>query len=419
MKKIFLIFFGILLAICFLEFCFHIVSLTIDFNKNHKSKEQFKNNQNINVVCIGESLTADQYTKYLEQDLEEKGITNVKVIDEGVGGINSDYIIDNVLNQVIEKDKPDIIVSMMGLMDESKDYRKIKALPVKSKILSLFYFYKFFNTNIKQNKQKIEEPDNSTINIHVDIELDKKYQKALAYYNNKEYDKAIEILKELDFESHIQKNVEHSMIDALKLSGKTKEVQDYVLKKLDKDIMFNLGQTIIIALETDNAEILKKVFNLKNKELFKKVVINSLQYVYILKECMKRFELYEELDELNKILNNIDNKDIVFEDKRLNPYTEKAIYNYRKLVETCKQKNIKLIIMSYPTLPVFPYKLFFKDFDNITYVSNQENFEKALKEKLYFDIFRDSFAGNFGHCTDFGNKLISKNLANTIEKMIK
>lgn len=417
MKKITLIIFGIILALFFLEFSFYVMSFILNSYKKDKIKNNLQKKDTIVIMCIGESLTENQYTKYLYNDLEKRNIHNVKVIDEGVGGINSDYIINNVLNQAIEKNKPNIIVSMMGLMDESIEYKNIKSMPIKSKLLSFFYFYKFFNTNIKQstkNKQDKNIPMSDT-----DIELNKKLQKAINHYNNKEFDEAIEILKELDFESSIQKNVEHSMIDALKLSGKTKEVQDYVLKKLDKDIMFNLGQTIKVAEETNSVEIIKKVFNLRDKDTFKKAVLKSFQYIYILRECMKRLKLHEELEELNKIINNIENNDIVFNDKKLNPFSKKALSNYKKLAIICKQKDIKLIIMSYPTLPVFPYKILFKDFDNIAYVNNQEIFEKELNKKPYFDIFKDSFAGNFGHCTEFGNKLISNNLTDTLEEIIK
>lgn len=418
MKKLCLIFLGILLALCFLEFSFQLIAFISDINKYHKSKKSFKNYNDIVILCIGESMTQDQYTKYLYKDLQKRNINNVTVVDAGVGGINSDYIINNVLNKSIEKYKPNIIVSMMGLMDESKEYNKIKSIPIHSKLLSFFYFYKFFNTNTKQNEIK-QQDSNYLIGQTKDIELENKHKKAMDYYNKKEYDKAIELLKELDFESPIQKKVEHHMIDALKLSGKTKEVQYYVLKKLEKDIMFNLEQTIKIAEETNNIEIIKKVFNLKNKDVFKKVVINSLEYIYVLKGCMERLKLYEELGELNKIISTVENKDIVFNNRQLNPYSKKSLSNYKKLVTICEQKNIKLIVMSYPTLPVFPYKLFFKKFNNIYYVDNQEIFEKELKNNLYFNIFKDSFAGNFGHCTDYGNKLISENLANTIKKIIK
>ena len=49
---------------------------------------------------------------------------------------------------------------------------------------------------------------------------------------------------------------------------------------------------------------------------------------------------------------------------------------------------------------------------------NEENFKKALKEKKYFEIFIDSYCGEFGHCTDYGNKLIAKNLTKVIKKLI-
>ncbi len=74
--------------------------------------------------------------------------------------------------------------------------------------------------------------------------------------------------------------------------------------------------------------------------------------------------------------------------------------------------------MQYPTLSVLPYKIYLKDYKNIIFVSNEENFKKALKKKKYFEIFIDSYCGEFGHCTEYGNKLIAKNLTKVIKKII-
>ena len=102
MKKTALIIFGIILALFFLEFSFYVMSFILNSYKKDKIKNNLQKKDTIVIMCIGESLTENQYTKYLYNDLEKRNIHNVKVIDEGVGGINSDYIINNVLNQAIE-----------------------------------------------------------------------------------------------------------------------------------------------------------------------------------------------------------------------------------------------------------------------------------------------------------------------------
>ena len=49
---------------------------------------------------------------------------------------------------------------------------------------------------------------------------------------------------------------------------------------------------------------------------------------------------------------------------------------------------------------------------------NEGVFENALKECSYKDLFKDMYAGNFGHCTQKGNKLLAENIANAILKKV-
>ena len=415
-KKFLLVLFGIILALLFIELLFRFSSFLFDIHNSYLIRKNFENKDKIIVTCIGESMTADQYPKYLDEFFKESKINNVRVVDEGVGAVNSSFLVNKLENNILKRYKPDIIVAMMGLMDEDNDFKKIKKIP--SKLFSFFAFYKLFNIDVFDKGDKEQRLEENKDFYPVDQKIDEKYKIAMNYYNNKKYDDCLEILFSLDYPSHIQKNVKHSIIDALKLSGRKKEVQDYVLKNLEEDIMFNLSQSIKIAYETESAEILQKLFPIDNKNLFKKILLNCLDSVAIIKNAMKQVGLSDELTELDSIIEEIDNNNIVFYNKKLNPFSKTAIDNYKKLADLCDKNNIQLIIMQYPTLSVLPYKKYLKDYKNIIFVSNEENFKKALKNKKYFEIFQDSFAGEFGHCTEYGNKLIAKNLVNIIKKII-
>ena len=62
-----------------------------------------------------------------------------------------------------------------------------------------------------------------------------------------------------------------------------------------------------------------------------------------------------------------------------------------------------------------PYtKNIFEGNEDIIFVSNEENFKETLKTAEYEEYFIDRFAGNFGHCTPKGNRLIAENLTNVI-----
>lgn len=93
---------------------------------------------------------------------------------------------------------------------------------------------------------------------------------------------------------------------------------------------------------------------------------------------------------------------------------ESAYVNYRKVVEMAQARGIKMVCMQYPRRSVEPLRRALSGCDELVFVSNEENFRDALKTNDYTDLFRDNFAGDFGHCTDKGNRLIAENLADVI-----
>ena len=77
--------------------------------------------------------------------------------------------------------------------------------------------------------------------------------------------------------------------------------------------------------------------------------------------------------------------------------------------------------MQYPTRSIKPLQEFLKNesyYDKIIFVSNEDNFKKAIMDKSFGEIFVDRFAGDFGHCTDFGNTMIAENVVKSLEKLI-
>jgi len=100
----------------------------------------------------------------------------------------------------------------------------------------------------------------------------------------------------------------------------------------------------------------------------------------------------------------------------INPVTRQ---NYIKLAGICKERNIKLVVMQYPLRSAKPLKHMLKGHSEITFVSNEENFRQALKSHSIEEIFHNQFAGDFGHATDLGNRLIAENLARTLAEIIK
>jgi len=85
---------------------------------------------------------------------------------------------------------------------------------------------------------------------------------------------------------------------------------------------------------------------------------------------------------------------------------------YEKLTE----RKIRFLVMGYPTRSINEFKDMFDKSQqkDIIFIENKENFEEALENASYDDIFIDRFAGDFGHCTLRGNLLIAENVADAI-----
>ncbi len=59
-------------------------------------------------------------------------------------------------------------------------------------------------------------------------------------------------------------------------------------------------------------------------------------------------------------------------------------------------------------------KRIFPDNDDIVFVDNEKIFKKAVRIDGYNKYFEDVFAGDFGHCTRRGNRLLAENIADII-----
>ncbi len=88
--------------------------------------------------------------------------------------------------------------------------------------------------------------------------------------------------------------------------------------------------------------------------------------------------------------------------------------NYQELRDIVLNRGIRLVCMQYPMRDARALKDYLGTDKDIIYVENKNNFVDALKSHELMDLFTDLFAGDFGHCTEFGNRLIAKNLAETI-----
>lgn len=381
MRNLFSIFIGILFALFIIEIGLQITGLTIKIirgythNDSTNNYENIKNKETLTIMCVGESTTEKQYPLFLEEYLA-KYIPNKKfnVIDSGYSGIKLDDLYYNVKIN-IDKYKPDIIVGMMGVNDTTEYVFKIISKKLKVIKLLNFIYYSYKNPNIR-------------------IKLEKKYNyKKIDITNNKLFDSIFK-------KNNISK---YPLLTLLSQPEKTETPYIYTMKNdfcrlITLKYYHNyLGTNI--TFDTLIEDILK-TNNIK-KEL--RYGLNGIL-------CMIKSDYAQGLKNLN-----------IADSVRLNyDYTEIS-KKYKKILDVIvKKNNIKYIAMQYPVRDIESLKkiIEYTGYSNdVIFVSNKDNFRKALMSKNKNNIFEDLFAWDFGHCNESGNRLIADNLAKEISKI--
>jgi len=89
-------------------------------------------------------------------------------------------------------------------------------------------------------------------------------------------------------------------------------------------------------------------------------------------------------------------------------------YSYQRLKDIVFQAGKKLVCMQYPMRSLDTLKALVGNTEDVILVDNQQIFKDAAAQKGHEEYFTDMFAGDFGHCTREGNRLIAESLAKGI-----
>ena len=95
-------------------------------------------------------------------------------------------------------------------------------------------------------------------------------------------------------------------------------------------------------------------------------------------------------------------------------YFPATVTNYKQIYELVRERGLPLVCVQYPLRPIAPLKQIMGHEQDIFFVDNEHSFKKALMMADYDAYFTDRFAGDFGHCTKKGNRLLAQNVADVI-----
>lgn len=390
-KKIILILVGIFLSFTVLEIGLQTTGFILKTFKEYKN-EKIQKNDAITILCLGESTTGGQWPPILQKILNEKS-KNIKfnVVDKGQGGTNTLFI-SKKINNYLEEYQPDCVILMMGINDKGIRYIKnnIRVL----NLLQLIY------RHIK-NKYFYNYTDETFMTL---IELAKNLVNQKKY---KESEKILYFL--LDKSNNTSHIVFLTLTDVYAESNqldKFKNLIDTYNGCIIPPILYTIEDFFVnqkYSKEEIKNWLLKNERRLVNDDDMLDPILKKYDCSYLSGKSKNR-RICETILVKKTILHND---------------TTQLKQNYINAINYISKFNKKILIMpmQYPTLSVEDLKELLKDskyYDNFVFINNEENFKQALKIHKREKIFRDSFGGSFGHCTELGNTIIAENVAKII-----
>jgi len=390
----------------------------------------------------------NQWPGPLEEILNQKD-TGIRfsVIDKGIAGTNTRAIVSGLENN-LDKYNPDMVITMMGINDDIfalpyEDIPAKKTVPFFNsfriykliKSLKLHIINKAREIGIYKLSENEEMPKKA---IELNPEDEEGYIELGWYYKDTgEYTKAEEMFKkaiELSPENergYIELGLHYRNTGEFTKAGE-------VFKKAielnpEKDQVYvDLGWYYRDTGELTKArEMFKKAIELnpENEEGY----IGLVWYYRIIGEYAKAEEIFKKAIELNPEDYRLNAALAVFymeegkyslaeeyskkaESLGIECYDPMTHYNYQRLKEIVAKRGIRLVCVQYPMRSVEPLKEMFRNREGIIFVDNERPFKERVAKEGYDEYFADMFGGDFGHCTEKGNRLLAGNIANTILK---
>lgn len=440
LKKIISVFAGILISFAILELSLQTAGFLVSKYHELKNNSALKNKTEYKIMCLGESTTYMAYPEELQKILNQKYPDKFTVIDCGIPAIKLDAVLRN-LDKNIRQYKPDIAICMMGInntfvsFDGAKEYED-----TKYKRLKIYRLYKLITANLTlffdPDRVYAQETEKLNIDYVYELYLEKKYSSAAGVcekiIETKKDDYIINSFLAMLYFYHLNKK-DAACRTAADIIENNRPVSSYW-----KQVMYEIAIENAVKTRKDSAIAKKYIEQLVNDSnvIFSESLYNGVRDFMTYDEkrkFLKKMYFYKTaLDHYYGLLaiESSDKKDYkkaeeyfrTAEELRLKYPNETTYGLYKLIIKKLTDNNVKVICMQYPVRSIEPLKQMLKNeqyYGRIEFLSNEGNFKNLLKEKQFFEIFSDQFAGDFGHYKKEGSVLIAENVTGIIEKVLR
>lgn len=432
-QKISLILFGLLLGLLILESTLRLCGFIILASAGQRNLQALRRKDTCRILCIGESTTYRQYPPFLEELLNQRSPDRkFSVIDRGVAGTNSSSIMSR-LEAELDKYHPDIVVAMMGINDP----------PYRSSLPSFFFgslrTYKLLTMLASSLEARI-----ASFRLRGKAALPVPPEGRAA----REYAE----FGRLCYEKRDFPGAESALLNAIRLNPEYYDAYIWLgglYQDCGREKEAESAYKIAASLRPGNAEPrvrLSQIYRSQRREfLIRKNFMEAimadpggarsylelgLSYWCTDPDFTRRlFEdalvhnpgndrLYAALGLLYESVGKTDLSRECFlkaEGLRRVHFNRETAANYRRLKNILDRRGIRLVCVQYPMRSIEPLKRMLSYCSRgVIFVDNQDLFRDAVRRDGYLAYFKDIFGGDFGHCTEKGNRMLADSIARAI-----
>jgi len=470
-----LVFVGIGVSLVLIEILLRLSGFVYMSLQEHRNYLSMKQRGHYRILCIGESTTQGgdwAWPHQIEQVLNESSFgVKFSVINAGIAGITTDGLAERLPGE-IDRYKPNMVLAMMGVNDNSLEWSEAARPFIKKSFFSQFRTFKllqllrlnalakFRKLFYKKAENKYDEgktaaysttrfprgsdaPQPSTGRADTlasgdqtkqgyfdqanKLHVDGLYAEAISAYR-----KAIEI-DPLFYDAYIGMGWSYECL------GMRKESLAAFQKVVDMDKSnYKAYRALahIYSFQHRNTEVISILEKLIKQHPHDNVAYVQLADAYIsegkyiqAEETLKNAIAADAkndrarglLASMYEIQGKHDLSMQYYEEAnniRGSYYFPETRENFIRIKHMLDERKIAFVCIQYPMRSVKALMKTVEGQDNITFVDNEAIFKNAVKKEGYDAIFTDTFGGDFGHCTQKGNRLLAENVANTVVEKI-
>ncbi|MCA9403362.1 MAG: tetratricopeptide repeat protein [Candidatus Omnitrophica bacterium] len=477
-QKLLLLLFGVVVSLIVVELSLSTAGWLFYSLQDMRNGHALFKRPDVRILCLGESTTAmddgHAYPRQLEGILNDMNLgMRFQVINKGVPGIYTTGILLR-LSENLDKYNPDIVITMMGINDPLEDISEPGERIGRGAVL----FLNSFKTGklllhlaqaYQRKSLQVLEGNPVFLSGNADsFEYLAMGENYLVQNNLAAAERMFEAAVNADPHNHeAYASLAGIYIERYDFAAAEKlYLQNLNLNPYNLEVLDDLAEIYyFMDRHEDSERLIQQALDLDphyapayaHLAKYNRLRGNLHRSEQILLDALSKVptflhdELYAELAQLYVSMNRTDQLEQVYrkaiavspdnerllsmfgvfylergEDQRAGNYLRKAAeirrlsynpetaVNYRQLRQILAWRGVRLVAMQYPMRDVRILKQMLGSDPDILFVDNGPSFREGVKRESYDSYFTDIFAGDFGHATEKGNRLLADNAARAI-----